>query len=199
MGDALPEPGWYTDPAGGAALRWWDGVAWTSHQLPIPADHGRPACHRLGLLFVLASLWVSYAWAAYFDPRGIGGEREATFGPLDLTVAICASVAASVAAVIIVRRNSHRLSVSNPPMPSTAAPLAERLRRQADEVTWALFFSYYFTAGGVLVWATTLERVAHPAWLGVALDALGWVIATLIGLAMLLWLAYRSRRFLSRR
>ncbi|MGN6503135.1 MAG: DUF2510 domain-containing protein [Pseudolysinimonas sp.] len=25
----LPAPGWYTDPAGVAALRWWDGAVWT--------------------------------------------------------------------------------------------------------------------------------------------------------------------------
>jgi hypothetical protein len=26
--EALPPPGWYTDPGGKAALRWWDGFAW---------------------------------------------------------------------------------------------------------------------------------------------------------------------------
>lgn len=24
-------PGWYQDPSGQAALRWWNGYAWTSH------------------------------------------------------------------------------------------------------------------------------------------------------------------------
>lgn len=24
-------PGWYADPAGSPALRWWDGTAWTEH------------------------------------------------------------------------------------------------------------------------------------------------------------------------
>ncbi|HEV2888934.1 MAG TPA: DUF2510 domain-containing protein [Frankiaceae bacterium] len=28
---ATTPPGWYADPAGGPALRWWDGAAWTVH------------------------------------------------------------------------------------------------------------------------------------------------------------------------
>lgn len=28
---ALPAPGWFPDPAGQAAYRWWDGVQWTHH------------------------------------------------------------------------------------------------------------------------------------------------------------------------
>jgi hypothetical protein len=28
---AGPPPGWYADPSGSPALRWWDGTAWTEH------------------------------------------------------------------------------------------------------------------------------------------------------------------------
>jgi len=28
-------PGWYPDPHGGPAARWWDGVQWTDHHMPI--------------------------------------------------------------------------------------------------------------------------------------------------------------------
>ena len=34
-----PPPGWYPDPAGGAATRWWDGQGWTEHvQQPAPPE-----------------------------------------------------------------------------------------------------------------------------------------------------------------
>jgi Protein of unknown function (DUF2510) len=29
--DGAPPPGWYADPAGGDAMRFWDGAAWTEH------------------------------------------------------------------------------------------------------------------------------------------------------------------------
>jgi hypothetical protein len=33
-----PPPGWYLDPGGMQLLRWWDGVQWTSHRQPLPAE-----------------------------------------------------------------------------------------------------------------------------------------------------------------
>jgi hypothetical protein len=26
-----PDPGWYADPSGSSAARWWDGNSWTAH------------------------------------------------------------------------------------------------------------------------------------------------------------------------
>ena len=37
----LPPPGWYPDPGGQPAFRWWDGHDWTWHVAPYPAP--RPA------------------------------------------------------------------------------------------------------------------------------------------------------------
>ncbi len=34
---AIPRPGWYPDPAGSPALRWWSGVAWTDDLHPAPS------------------------------------------------------------------------------------------------------------------------------------------------------------------
>jgi hypothetical protein len=36
----LPPAGWYRDPGGGPAHRWWDGSRWTGHVLAPPAPPG---------------------------------------------------------------------------------------------------------------------------------------------------------------
>ena len=42
-GDAAPSPrpGWYADPYGQSALRWWDGRRWTENARPFPQPEGR--------------------------------------------------------------------------------------------------------------------------------------------------------------
>lgn len=35
---ASPQPGWYHDPEGAPALRWWDGSRWTGQQRVLPDD-----------------------------------------------------------------------------------------------------------------------------------------------------------------
>ncbi|MBA2552406.1 MAG: DUF2510 domain-containing protein, partial [Geodermatophilaceae bacterium] len=38
-----PQPGWYADPSGAAAQRWWDGNQWTDHtQQPPPVQVSDP-------------------------------------------------------------------------------------------------------------------------------------------------------------
>lgn len=49
-----PAAGWYADPAGGPAQRYWDGTAWTEHLAPAPASPtpGYPAGYPGGALAV---------------------------------------------------------------------------------------------------------------------------------------------------
>jgi Protein of unknown function (DUF2510) len=37
-----PPPGWYGDPGGTSALRWWDGRQWTEHTQPQPGAPPQP-------------------------------------------------------------------------------------------------------------------------------------------------------------
>jgi hypothetical protein len=37
-----PAAGWYTDPGGSGALRWWAGTGWTEHLAPIPEPEPLP-------------------------------------------------------------------------------------------------------------------------------------------------------------
>lgn len=39
---AAPPPGWYPDPYGPLAVRWWDGAQWTAHAQLLPEQAPRP-------------------------------------------------------------------------------------------------------------------------------------------------------------
>ncbi len=42
MSSQAPAPGWYADPTGQHAHRWWDGQQWTDHVSPAPAAEPQP-------------------------------------------------------------------------------------------------------------------------------------------------------------
>ncbi len=65
---ALPDPpdippGWYPDPRGFPAHRWWDGWAWTEHVAPLPAP---PV-----VLVPGKSVGVSLVLTFFFGPLGM--------------------------------------------------------------------------------------------------------------------------------
>lgn len=47
-------PGWYADPWAPGALRYWDGIGWTSHLASAPVD--RPQTNTLGIVGLLLSV-----------------------------------------------------------------------------------------------------------------------------------------------
>ncbi|TFV49428.1 DUF2510 domain-containing protein [Blastococcus sp. TF02A-35] len=49
-----PPPGWYPDPAGGPAARWWDGQGWTEHlqQAPVQQAVSGPSLYDQPVLVV---------------------------------------------------------------------------------------------------------------------------------------------------
>ncbi len=60
-----PPPGWYPDPSGQPALRWWDGTAWTSHlaqpQPPMAPRRQRGQVVTQAGPFELAGWWLRLA------------------------------------------------------------------------------------------------------------------------------------------
>ena len=63
--DALPEPGWYDDPTGGAGQRYWDGAGWTADTRtsrtagsPEPARRGRRGALLAGAFVAVLAVGV---------------------------------------------------------------------------------------------------------------------------------------------
>ncbi len=66
-----PSPGWYADPQGVAAYRWWDGLAWTAH-----AAHGQPADPAAGQGFYGAAMTAPRAAEFRPTPTVSTGQRN---------------------------------------------------------------------------------------------------------------------------
>jgi hypothetical protein len=61
-------PGWYPDPSGAHAVRWWDGTAWTDHAAsppssPSPASPSAP----------IAEVRPAWRWILYVAAVILGG------------------------------------------------------------------------------------------------------------------------------
>ena len=68
---AAPPPGWYPDPYGPPALRWWDGAQWTPQTRPLPQPEQAPQSPPTG------------AYDAFADSQdtGPGGRHRAPAAP----------------------------------------------------------------------------------------------------------------------
>lgn len=66
-----PSPGWYADPQGVAAYRWWDGLAWTAH-----AAHGQPADPAAGQGFYGGPVTATPATQLGTTPTLSSGQRN---------------------------------------------------------------------------------------------------------------------------
>jgi Protein of unknown function (DUF2510) len=75
-----PAPGWYPDPGGAPALRWWDGTGWTEHVAgpdPVPTDG--PVWSAASLTYVEVDDGAGDV-APPFELRGADGAVLATAG-----------------------------------------------------------------------------------------------------------------------
>jgi hypothetical protein len=65
-----PAPaGWYPDPSGAAALRWWDGSAWTAEEHPVTTG-GHPRWRRIVAVVLVIALVAATTAAAVAVWRG---------------------------------------------------------------------------------------------------------------------------------
>jgi hypothetical protein len=70
----LPQPGWYPDPSGAPALRWWNGVTWSDSTHPLSPDAAAPTSTSVP---PTAPLPTTQVWAPVVPPTAVGAEPEA--------------------------------------------------------------------------------------------------------------------------
>ena len=92
---SLPPSGWYADPSGAHASRWWDGAGWTDHVRPEPPADDPPP--------LPAHLESSLPLGASGRPRGM------------TLVAVAALVVGLVATVVVGLRNGATTDTATGP------------------------------------------------------------------------------------
>ena len=60
---AAAPAGWYPDPSGAEALRWWDGARWTDESHPVPSQR-HPRWRRIVAVVLVVALVVATTAAA---------------------------------------------------------------------------------------------------------------------------------------
>lgn len=106
---AGPPPGWYNDPHGAPALRWWDGGSWTEHTQPLPGGAPPITTARQMSVIPAAGLPVlpaprpgPWAWAVAATPLvslGAAVVLAAATGP-DVGTSTCVTIGYFTGAIL---------------------------------------------------------------------------------------------------
>jgi hypothetical protein len=98
----LPQPGWYPDPSGAPALRWWNGVTWSDQTHPLSSD---AAAHAAAAAPPTAPLPTTQVWAPVVPSAAetvdaATAPRRRWWIPVVALVALLALAGAAVSALL---------------------------------------------------------------------------------------------------
>jgi uncharacterized protein len=151
---SAPIPGWYADPWGRSAWRWWDGYSWTwiTHP-PTPALPPLPADRRLG--------------GVAEPPRGRWG-----LGDVGIMFGITLATIAVLIVVVVMLT-----SAVGPDRVDASAPLGVDLGVNGD--AWATIVTLILPWLGLAGWPLVVGRWKGPGWrasfgFAPSWSALGW-------------------------
>jgi hypothetical protein len=185
--------GWYPDPWGQSAQRFWDGTAWTPHlahpasatsgrrpQLPAATPTGTAALWLIALLPLLGTVsvllvrvdpapLVDYArrvdelTRTGQDASGVPFQPFSIFGP-GLVIAEVVSLLTVAAIVVLAYRDHRRLTQVGVVRPFHWA--------------WAFLGSIVYVIGRTVVTRTVAPHSSRaPMWTSIAVNAVGSVVA----------------------
>ncbi len=99
----LPQPGWYPDPSGAPALRWWNGVTWGDATHPLSPDPSAPEARSVP---PTAPLPTTQVWAPVVPPETVaeapadGRPRRRWWIPVVACVALLGLAAVAFSALV---------------------------------------------------------------------------------------------------
>jgi membrane protease YdiL (CAAX protease family) len=134
-----PVPGWYPDPWGRAAWRWWDGYAWT--WITQPPDHS------------LQALPVDRRFVGVAEPP----EGRWGLGDVAIMFGITAATIAMLIVVVVALA-----SAAGPDRVDANAPLGVDLGSTAN--AWATIVSLILPWLGLAGWPLIVGRWKGPGW-----------------------------------
>ncbi|MFN8159189.1 MAG: DUF4333 domain-containing protein [Candidatus Nanopelagicales bacterium] len=99
----LPQPGWYPDPSGAPALRWWNGVTWseTTHPLSPDAEAPAPAAAPPTAPLPTTQVWAPVVPPPSAEPQAeTSAPRRRWWIPVVAIVALLALAGVAVSALL---------------------------------------------------------------------------------------------------